>query len=927
MSGCNLVARNARRLGASGVRGVMAGLLGLALLAGLNCPPLGQDTDGDGVADNLDNCPALANADQADGDGDGVGDVCDNCVDTANTSQADADGDDAGDACDECDADANKTEAGQCGCGTADTDTDGDGVADCNDNCDNDVNPGQNDQDGNGVGDACEPDPTADAGADASVDVGESVSLMGTGTGHPPLSFSWAQTSGPTQTLTSNTSATASVAGANAGTAVFTLTVTDGLGNSATDTVTVTVNPGVQNLTATINIDNITGTDGDETLSGPLDVVNGGTAPNTVQTGDIFDLGAGDDSATIFFQNGTGGAQTVTPTFMNTETLNISDFAAANGTTLSLLNSTGITAINSVNSTFNVVVTNIAALASLGLSGTSTNLTTTFVTAATTGDADAGSVTLSQVGSDDQTAGNDPTITINTGANGLESLAIASTTGPNFVNAIAHGANTLVAMTITGDQSLAIQGAIPGTVNGVDASGQTAGGVTLALNNLVNTFTGGAGNDNVSVAGDTFVTTGANTDTLAGGDGTDTIGVTTAQAGAITVAATALTNLTGFEDAEVTNALANAFDTTLLGLSSNIYLPAGFGGAVTLTVANGDVVKLGSSVFNSAAADSGANGTIDIPGIGTTDSVTVELNDHDSGNALIVTGSETVNLVSNVNDTGAAADAGVNVIAGATTLTPTFGTGLLNITGTEALTLTGAVTAGTLDASTFGHILTMGAISALGSQITGGTANDQLRGSNNNDIIGGGAGNDLIRGEAGADILTLGDGADIVDIADFGATGADRKTVTDFDDTVGADTLNFDSDDITLAGTDNFATAASLQTHSVAGAVTVLAATEVLVVTSGTQANFSDNPASLNGTNLLTAIGGVLTVNADGDDILVAVGNTAATEVGIYTCQEGGDGDANVAAADCTLTAVLQGANVAIGGLTFNNFTANDNLD
>jgi len=35
------------------------------------------DTDGDGVADAVDNCPAVANPDQADSDGNGIGDACD----------------------------------------------------------------------------------------------------------------------------------------------------------------------------------------------------------------------------------------------------------------------------------------------------------------------------------------------------------------------------------------------------------------------------------------------------------------------------------------------------------------------------------------------------------------------------------------------------------------------------------------------------------------------------------------------------------------------------------------------------------------------------------------------------------------------------------------------------------------------------------
>jgi hypothetical protein len=43
------------------------------------CP--GADDDGDGVADLVDNCPAVYNPAQEDTDRDGVGDVCDDCPD------------------------------------------------------------------------------------------------------------------------------------------------------------------------------------------------------------------------------------------------------------------------------------------------------------------------------------------------------------------------------------------------------------------------------------------------------------------------------------------------------------------------------------------------------------------------------------------------------------------------------------------------------------------------------------------------------------------------------------------------------------------------------------------------------------------------------------------------------------------------------
>jgi hypothetical protein len=39
------------------------------------------DTDNDGIPNEVDNCPTIANPDQADYDGDGIGDVCDPCND------------------------------------------------------------------------------------------------------------------------------------------------------------------------------------------------------------------------------------------------------------------------------------------------------------------------------------------------------------------------------------------------------------------------------------------------------------------------------------------------------------------------------------------------------------------------------------------------------------------------------------------------------------------------------------------------------------------------------------------------------------------------------------------------------------------------------------------------------------------------------
>jgi uncharacterized delta-60 repeat protein len=87
----------------------------------------GSDSDNDGVLDAVDNCPATANADQADLDGDGIGDLCD----------TDDDGDGVPDTEDTFPRDDSEdTDTDGDGTGNnADLDDDNDGVPDGMDNC------------------------------------------------------------------------------------------------------------------------------------------------------------------------------------------------------------------------------------------------------------------------------------------------------------------------------------------------------------------------------------------------------------------------------------------------------------------------------------------------------------------------------------------------------------------------------------------------------------------------------------------------------------------------------------------------------------------------------------------------------------------------------------------------------------------------
>ncbi|MEZ4467344.1 MAG: fused MFS/spermidine synthase, partial [bacterium] len=98
-------------------------------------------------------------------DMDGIFDGDDNCPDVANPDQANADGDEAGDLCDPCPDDPGKVAPGECGCGVPDGDVDGDGVR-CDDNCPFTANPDQADTDGDGRGDVCEEDGDGDGTPD-----------------------------------------------------------------------------------------------------------------------------------------------------------------------------------------------------------------------------------------------------------------------------------------------------------------------------------------------------------------------------------------------------------------------------------------------------------------------------------------------------------------------------------------------------------------------------------------------------------------------------------------------------------------------------------------------------------------------------------------------------------------------------------------
>jgi len=480
-----------------------------------------------------------------------------------------------------------------------------------------------------------------------------------------------------------------------------------------------------------------------------------------------------------------------------------------------------------------------------------------------------------------------------------------------------------------------------------DSSAAATTGETYALTTGADAIVGTADDNTITAAAGTFGTD----DTIAAGEGTDTLNVTLSGAGP-TQSATSMTgveilnitaspnpatlNLTGVTGlTEVNNAssangatlavsnLGNAVDTTITGTNTSTTI--GYTTAVTAATADSDSSKL--TLAGTQLGSSFVTAGIETLTVDSTTSENVL-------SALTATGVESVTLTGDQDLTVSGTVGGKTL----TTLDASAATGAITIatgSGTSSATdVTGiTVTAPTsADAGLFTvttgankDVVTLGGGDAVVS--TGGGV-DTITATGGTNTITPGAGNDSI---------TMGSGVDTIRFAEAGATNADNLVGFGADDIIA---LNLGAAAVTgVSNANPNTTFGTLQTGGTSpvmsnvngtgtgSAISFQAISPNATATVGTVAGTS-NVLSLNGTytdgtaaGVITALGTSattgITTTTTGKFLLVTYSVGDIAQVWSYS----GDtttADTNIEAAELSLVATLSG--VAQSSLTADNF-------
>lgn len=521
---------------------------------------------------------------------------------------------------------------------------------------------------------------------------------------------------------------------------------------------------GGQTFVFTTALDNLPGTPGNDTFNGDN---SGGPAQQTVQLGDVANGGEGTDTFNYF-----GPTDNVLPQLSNIENVNLIqggggtfDFSAAAGKGLKSVTVDTITGNDTIQGIGGVGLT-------LKGNFNNNNLTADF----------GNSATEAQIATNAVDKGG--TLTVR--GNKLTTLNFTATGSSKFTGGLvttALDAGAVNTIKVSGDgKSLSFSDnvAVANSIKTIDASGLTAGGLTVAFGTGITSFKGGKGDD--IVRSNTLTTT---TDSAVdAGEGT--------------------------KDRLIVNTTADVNTTARANVYANFEVLQSDGQQVDLDLfAKSPFVALrsaGASVFNNVTATQAGDVTIfgnATPtfnlktATGTSDTLNITVSDGlEAVNDLTITNltAPNVEILKFTTTDNTIVNTLVNAPA-ASTITAT-GAGTFNLT-------TGARELGTgfsIDASAVTANVTIDASAGTvnGAIIKGASSSpaavNTLFGSAQNDGITGGSGSDSLRGNAGQDTLTGGAGVDKFIYGGGSANNAGTANVdriADFAAGVGGDQFKF----------------------------------------------------------------------------------------------------------------------------------------
>jgi hypothetical protein len=382
------------------------------------------------------------------------------------------------------------------------------------------------------------------------------------------------------------------------------------------------------------------------------------------------------------------------------------------------------------------------------------------------------------------------------------------------------------------------------TSSNVVISDGASSGTTQSLLTTTDNLTGTSGDDTFNSVAIVPTTTSGTTlsagDTIAAGDGIDTLNIS------VSGTSTAASTIQAFQASGLEKILVSNFDTGATESWTQTIDTTLVTGLTTIGLSSSG--SLGDTVFtgmNSLVAAEMKNGAGDLtltynatPIAGTTDTQALTVSNVSAG-TFITSGVETVAVTTEL-----AASTLTNIFGATTSTSPAK----ITVAGSQNLTVTGAITSATVDASTMTGALTM--LAGAGNQtITGGTGNDVIDMSTNLTIA------DVINGGAGTDTLKLSVGSDTID-----ATAVTGELIG---------VTNVENIQINSTGT------AVLDLNGYSGVTTVEAAANVKTITIATAGDGADADVwtgTLNGVNFTAAA-------ADSSGNQVADQTDAATKI------------------------------------------------